>query len=142
MAPKHQIYFGTDYPPPLPPPHYALIAHVNFFNSSPSPHYSIFWNIHPPPPPPTPPPRHLKDLIDEAGQAILSCDYNQEKKGWDQTNYSLYGIFDQGWYEFQLKYWRLCFGFCKIFVSRDLWCHQNWPVSCCSYWKFRWKKVP
>ena len=114
-------------PPPLPPP-----------PPPPPPPIIQYFEISIPPPPP----RHLKDLIDEAGQAILSCDYNQEKKGWDQTNYSLYGIFDQGWYEFQLKYWRLCFGFCKIFVSRDLWCHQNWPVSCCSYWKFRWKKVP
>ena len=56
----------------------------------------MYHSSSPPPPPPPPPPRHLKDLIDEAGQAILSCDYNQEKKGWDQTNYSLYGIFDQG----------------------------------------------
>ena len=129
------IFCGTKTSPAL-----CLNRSCKFFQLFPIP---PLFNILKYPYPPTPhPPRHLKDLIDEAGQAILSCDYNQEKKGWDQTNYSLYGIFDQGWYEFQLKYWRLCFGFCKIFVSRDLWCHQNWPVSCCSYWKFRWKKVP
>ena len=48
------------------------------------------------------------------------------------------------WYEFQLKYWRLCFGFCKIevsdSVSRDLWYHQNWHISCCNHWNFREKK--
>ena len=37
---------------------------------------------------------------------ILLCDYLQEKKRWDPTNYFLY---DHGWYEFQLKYWCLCF---------------------------------
>ena len=46
------------------------------------------------------------------------------------VNYFLYGVFDQFWYEFQLKYLRLCFGFCKTevpdSVSRDLWCYQNW----------------
>ena len=127
------IFCGTKTSPAL-----CLNRPCKFFQLFPIPPlFNILKYPYPPPPP-----RHLKDLIDEAGQAILSCDYNQEKKGWDQTNYSLYGIFDQGWYEFQLKYWRLCFGFCKIFVSRDLWCHQNWPVSCCSYWKFRWKKVP
>ena len=49
------------------------------------------------------------------------------------VHYFLYGAFDQGWYEFQLKYWRLCFGFCKIEVPdsvlRDLWCYQNWQVG-------------
>ena len=42
---------------------------------------------------------------------------------WNPTNYFLYDVFDQGWYEFQIKYWRLCFGFCKMevadSVSRD-----------------------
>ena len=64
-------------------------------------------------------------------------------KRWDPTNYFLYNVFHQGWYEFQLKYRRLCFGFCKIkvpdSVSRDLWC-QNWHISWCSHWKFRQKK--
>ena len=82
---------------------------------------------------------------DEEGQAILLCGYLQERKRWRQTNYFSYGVFGHGWYEFQLKYWRLCFGFCKIevpdFVSRDLWCHQNCHI-CCSLWKFREKNVP
>ena len=25
-------------------------------------------------------------------------------------------------------------------VSRDLWCHQNYHISCCKHWKFREKK--
>ena len=29
----------------------------------------------------------------------------QEKKSWSPTNYFLYGVFDHGWYEFQLKCW-------------------------------------
>ena len=45
----------------------------------------------------------------------------------------LYDAFDQSWYEFQLKYLRLCYGFCKIevpgSVSRDLWCYQNWHIA-------------
>ena len=49
------------------------------------------------------------------------------------VNYFLYGVFDQGWYEFQLKCWRLCFGFCKIEVpgsiTRDLWSYQNSHVA-------------
>ena len=49
----------------------------------------------------------------------------------------LCGIFDHGWYEFQLKYWSLCFGFCKINVpdpaSRDLWSHQPWHISWCNH---------
>ena len=28
---------------------------------------------------------------------------------WDPINYFLYGVFDRGWYEFQLKYWWLSF---------------------------------
>ena len=31
----------------------------------------------------------------------------QQRKRWSLTNYFLYGIFDHGWYEFQLKYWCL-----------------------------------
>ena len=49
------------------------------------------------------------------------------------VSYYLYGVFDQGWYEFQLKYWHICFGLCKIeapgSVSRDLWCYQNWHLA-------------
>ena len=41
----------------------------------------------------------------------------------------LYGVFDHRWHEFQLKYWWLCFDFCKIQapdpVSGDLWWHQH-----------------
>ena len=48
------------------------------------------------------------------------------EKKWSPTNYFLYGVFDHGWYEFQLKYWWLYFGFCNIQVlgpaSKDLWC--------------------
>ena len=88
---------------------------------------------------------HLQDLH-EAGQAILLCDYNQERKRWDPTNYSLYGIFDQDWYEFKWKYWRLCFAFCKIegpdSISRGSWCHQNWHISCCNHREFREQKFP
>ena len=50
-----------------------------------------------------------------------------------KVNYFLYGVFGQVWYEFQLKYWHLRFGFRKIevpdSVSRDLWCYQNWHVA-------------
>ena len=53
---------------------------------------------------------------DEAGQAILLCDYTPERKRWGPTNCLLQGVFDHGWYEFQLKCWWLCFGFCKIQV--------------------------
>ena len=39
------------------------------------------------------------------------------------TSYSLSGVFDNGWYEFRLKYWCPCFVFCKIqvldFASKD-----------------------
>ena len=49
------------------------------------------------------------------------------------VNYFLYGVFDQDWHEFQLKYWHLCFSFRKIEVPdslpRDLWCYQNWHVA-------------
>ena len=51
---------------------------------------------------------------DEAGKVILLSDYLQEKKSWSPTNYFLYGVFDHGWYDFQLKCWQLCFGFCNI----------------------------
>ena len=72
---------------------------------------------------------HLQGL-DEAGQVIILCDYLQERKRWGPTNHFLYNVFHQGWYEFKLKYWRFCFGFCKTevpdSVSRDLWCYQNW----------------
>ena len=40
----------------------------------------------------------------------------QERKSWSPTNYFLSGVFDHGWYEFHLKCWWLCFGFCKIQV--------------------------
>ena len=67
----------------------------------------------------------------------------REKK-WDPTNYFLYGVFDLGWYEFQLKYWWLWFVFCKIQVPdpawKDLWCHQHGHISCCNHWKIREKK--
>ena len=49
------------------------------------------------------------------------------------VNYFLNYVFNQGWFEFQLKYWRLCFGFCKIkvsdSVSRDLSCYQNCHIA-------------
>ena len=84
--------------------------------------------------------------VDEAGQAIFLCDYLQERNIWRPTNSFLYGAFDQGWFEFQLKYWRLCFSFCKIevpdYVSRDLWYHQNWHVLYSNHWKFREKRFP
>ena len=55
---------------------------------------------------------YLQDR-DEAGQAILLCDYLQERKRWGSTNYFLYGVFDHGWYEFQLKCWCVCYFFVK-----------------------------
>ena len=49
------------------------------------------------------------------------------------VNYFLYGVFDQVWYESQLKYSRLSFSFYKIevpdSVSRYLWCYQNLLVA-------------
>ena len=66
------------------------------------------------------------------------------QKKWDPTNYFLYGVFDLGWYEFQLKYWWLWFSFCKIQVPdpawKDLWCHQHGHIWCCNHWKIREKK--
>ena len=43
---------------------------------------------------------------------------SSKKRSLDQrpkrlTNYFLYGVFDQGWYEFHLKHWHLHFGFCE-----------------------------
>ena len=53
------------------------------------------------------------------------------------TFFFLSGVFDDGWYEFQLKYWCPCFVFCKIqvldLVSRDPWCKQHWHISCCNH---------
>ena len=67
------------------------------------------------------------------------------EKRWDPINYFFYGVFDHGWYEFQLKYWQLCFGFCKIQAqdpaSRDIWWHQHGHTSCCNQWKIREEKV-
>ena len=52
------------------------------------------------------------------------------------TSYSLSGVFDNGWYEFRLKYWCPCFVFCKIqvlhFASKDPWYHQRWHILCCN----------
>ena len=59
--------------------------------------------------------------------------YLMEKFIFCSVNYFVYGVFDQVWCEFQLKYWHLRFGFCKIevpdSVSRGLWCYQNWHVA-------------
>ena len=45
---------------------------------------------------------------------ILLSDYLQKIKSWVPTNYFLYGIFDHGWSEFQLKYWCPCFLSAKL----------------------------
>ena len=49
------------------------------------------------------------------------------EKKWDPTNH-----FNHGWYEFQLKYWNLCFDFCKTEVldptSRDIWSRQHYML--------------
>ena len=74
----------------------------------------------------------------------------QERKRWAQTNHFLHvfdGVFDHGWYEFQLKYWCLCWVFfCKTQLpnsaSKDLWCHQHCHISCSNHWKIRGKIVP
>ena len=58
--------------------------------------------------------RHLQDLK-KWGQAFLLCDYFQEKKNGGQS-VNLCSVFNHGWHEFQLKYWYLCFVFCKIQV--------------------------
>ena len=80
---------------------------------------------------------------DAALQAIHLSDSQEEKKK-GPTNVFLYAVFDHGWYDFQLKYWCFCFGFCRIQVtdpaSRDLWCEQHWHVSCCNPWKIKGKK--
>ena len=68
----------------------------------------------------------------------------QERKSCGPTSCFLYGVFDHGWYEFQLKYWWFCFGFCRIQVpdpaSRDLWWHQHGHISNCNHWKSVRKK--
>ena len=73
----------------------------------------------------------------------------QKRKRWAATNYFLYvfdDVFDHGSYEFQLKYWCLCFFSCKIQVSdpasRDLWCHKHCHISCSNHWEIRKKIVP
>ena len=64
-----------------------------------------------------------------------------EKKRWGLINYFSYvfdGVFDHGWCEFQLKYWRLCFFFCKTQVP-DLWYHQDCHISGSNHWTVREK---
>ena len=68
------------------------------------------------------------------------------QKRYGPTSYFLYGVFDPGWYNFQLKYWWLYFGFCKFqgpdSAWRDIWWHQNYHISCCNHWKIRGNKAP
>ena len=46
------------------------------------------------------------------------------------------GVFDHSWYTFQLKYWCLCFFFCKTQVQDPaLWCRQYCHISRCNHWK-------
>ena len=56
-----------------------------------------------------------------------------ERKRWGPVNYFIYGVFDHGWCDLQLKYFCLCFGFFKTQVpdtaSRDLQCDQHWHVT-------------
>ena len=44
---------------------------------------------------------------DEAVKAFILYEYLQKRKRWNPINYFLYGVFDHGWYQFQLKYWWL-----------------------------------
>ena len=44
-----------------------------------------------------------------------SCE-KKVRERWDPTNCFLYGVFDHGWYDFQLKYWYFYFLFIYFFV--------------------------
>ena len=47
--------------------------------------------------------------------ASTSCE-KKVRERWDPTNCFLYGVFDHGWYDFQLKYWYFYFLFIYFFV--------------------------
>ena len=86
----------------------------------------------------------FQTLMKQDKQSFRVAISKRENRG-GPTNYFSRGVFDNDWYELQLKYWSLCFGFCKIEVpnpaSRYLWINENWQNSCCNHWKIRDKKV-
>ena len=86
----------------------------------------------------------FQTLMKQDKQSFRVAISKRENRG-GPTNCFSCGVFDNDWYELQLKYWSLCFGFCKIQVPnhtwRHLWIKEIKHISCCNDWKIRDKKV-